>query len=36
MEFSPIKDFEGYNFAAAQLVYKLMGIIQRTAKIKAS
>jgi agmatinase len=36
MEFSPIKDSEGYNFAAAQLVYKLMGIIQRTAKIKAS
>lgn len=29
MEFSPIKGFHAYDFAAALLVYKMMGIIQR-------
>ncbi len=29
MEFAPIPGFHAYDFAAAQLVYKLMGIIQR-------
>jgi len=30
MEFAPIEGFHAYDFAAAQLVYKLMGLIQRT------
>ncbi len=34
MEFAPINGFHGYEFAAAQLVYKLMGIIQRTSKFR--
>jgi len=29
MEFAPIEGFHAYDFAAAQLVYKLMGLIQR-------
>jgi agmatinase len=29
VEFAPIPGFHAYDFAAAQLVYKLMGIIQR-------
>ena len=28
-EFSPIDGFHGYQFSAAQLVYKMMGIVQR-------
>jgi agmatinase len=32
MEFAPIKDFHAYDFAAAVLTYKLMGIVQRTAR----
>ncbi len=32
MEFSPIKGFPCYDFAAALLTYKMMGIIQRDAK----
>ncbi|GAA5524359.1 N(1)-aminopropylagmatine ureohydrolase [Microbulbifer aestuariivivens] len=29
LEFAPIEGFHAYDFAAAQLLYKLMGIIQR-------
>ena len=29
MEFAPIKGFHAYDFAAAQLIYKMMGIVQR-------
>ena len=29
MEFAPIEGFHAYDFAAAQLIYKLMGIVQR-------
>lgn len=29
MEFAPIEGFHAYQFAAAQLIYKMMGIIQR-------
>lgn len=29
MEFAPIEGFHAYDFAAAQLVYKLMGLVQR-------
>lgn len=29
MEFAPIEGFHAYDFAAAQLLYKLMGIVQR-------
>lgn len=29
LEFAPIEGFHAYDFAAAQLMYKLMGIIQR-------
>lgn len=29
MEFAPIQGFHAYEFAAAQLVYKMMGIVQR-------
>lgn len=29
LEFAPIKGFHAYDFAAAQLLYKLMGIVQR-------
>jgi len=29
MEFAPIEGFHAYEFAAAQLIYKMMGIIQR-------
>ena len=32
MEFAPIEGFHAYDFAAAQLVYKLMGIVQRTRR----
>jgi agmatinase len=32
MEFSPIDGFHGYQFAAAQLTYKMMGIIERLKK----
>jgi len=32
MEFSPIKGFHAYDFAAALLTYKMMGIIQRNLK----
>ena len=31
MEFAPIPGFHAYEFAAAQLIYKLMGICQRVA-----
>ena len=31
MEFAPIKGFHAYDFAAALLSYKLMGIVQRSA-----
>ena len=30
MEFAPIPGFHAYEFAAAQLIYKFMGICQRT------
>ena len=33
MEFSPIEGFHAYDFAAALLSYKLMGIIQRTSTL---
>ena len=29
MEFAPIKGFHAYEFSAAQLLYKMMGIVQR-------
>lgn len=29
MEFAPIRGFHAYEFAAAQLIYKMMGIVQR-------
>jgi agmatinase len=32
MEFAPIEGFHAYDFAAAVLTYKLMGIVQRTTK----
>ena len=31
MEFAPIEGFHAYDFAAALLCYKMMGIVQRTA-----
>ena len=31
-EFAPIKDFHAYEFSAALLAYKMMGIVQRTQK----
>lgn len=34
MEFAPIKGFHAYEFSAALLTYKLMGIVQRTQKIR--
>lgn len=33
MEFAPIPGFHAYEFAAAQLAYKMMGIVQRSAKL---
>ncbi len=33
MEFAPIKSFHAYEFAAAQLIYHLMGIVQRARKL---
>lgn len=30
MEFAPIEGFHAYEFAASQLIYKMMGIVQRT------
>jgi len=32
MEFAPIKGFHAYDFAAAMLTYKMMGIVQRNLK----
>ncbi len=32
MEFAPIKGFHAYDFSAALLIYKLMGIVQRSRK----
>lgn len=32
MEFAPIEGFHAYEFAAAQLIYKMMGILQRSAR----
>jgi agmatinase len=32
LEFAPIAGFHAYDFAAALLAYKLMGIVQRTAR----
>lgn len=32
MEFSPIKGFHAYDFAASLLIYKMMGIVQRNEK----
>ena len=32
MEFAPIKGFHAYDFAAAMLAYKMMGIVQRNLK----
>lgn len=32
VEFAPIESFHAYDFAAAQLVYKMMGIVQRHLK----
>lgn len=34
MEFAPIKGFHAYDFAAAMLTYKMMGIIERSRSIK--
>lgn len=34
LEFAPIEGFHAYDFAAAQLLYKLMGIIQRNRAVK--
>ncbi|HUN67187.1 MAG TPA: agmatinase [Burkholderiales bacterium] len=34
MEFAPIRDFHAYDFAAALLTYKLMGIVQRSSALK--
>jgi len=34
MEFAPIKGFHAYDFAAALLSYKLMGIVQRTSEVR--
>jgi agmatinase len=33
MEFAPIKGFHAFDFAAAMLTYKLMGIVQRTSAL---
>ena len=33
MEFAPIEGFHAYDFAAALLSYKLMGIVQRTSNL---
>ena len=33
MEFAPIPGFHAYQFAAAQLIYKFMGICQRTGAV---
>ena len=33
MEFSPLEGFHAYDFAAALLSYKLMGIVQRTCNL---
>lgn len=33
MEFAPIEHFHAYEFSAALLTYKLMGIVQRTQKV---
>lgn len=33
MEFSPLEGFHAYDFAAALLSYKLMGIVQRTGNL---
>lgn len=33
MEFSPIKGFHAYEFSAALLTYKMMGIVQRNSNI---
>jgi agmatinase len=35
MEFAPIKDFHAFDFAAAVLTYRLMGIVQRTTSARA-
>lgn len=32
MEFAPIKDFHAYEFSAALLTYKMMGIVERNSK----
>ncbi|WKT60893.1 agmatinase [Microbulbifer thermotolerans] len=32
LEFAPIEGFHAYDFAAAQLLYKLMGIVQRNRR----
>jgi agmatinase len=32
MEFAPIEGFHAFDFAAAMLTYKMMGIVQRTTK----
>ncbi|MCW8126071.1 agmatinase [Microbulbifer halophilus] len=32
LEFAPIEGFHAYDFAAAQLLYRLMGIVQRTRR----
>ena len=33
LEFAPIRGFHAFDFAAAFLVYKLMGIVQRTSAV---
>ena len=33
MEFAPIAGFHAFDFTAALLTYKLMGIVQRTAPL---
>ena len=33
MEFAPLQGFHAYDFAAALLVYKMMGMVQRHASI---
>ena len=32
MEFAPIRGFHAFDFAAAMLTYKMMGIVQRSGK----
>ena len=35
LEFAPIEGFHAYDFAAAQLIYKMMGIVQRNNNLES-